>query len=159
MTALGFRAPYLQRVVISCKWHHQLPERRKHHQGRELQLVVGRHVLEEHGQAVHRQVFPLVLLGALHRHWPCHGKRHVHHHHRRHDELLLSATSAENGDPLHDSKKKGHKRLLNNSYGATRLALTLPGSPHTSPCPLQKGEATIKFYAQNWGFSTDYVRK
>jgi len=77
---------YLQRVIVSGEGHQELPEGREGHQGGKLQAVVGRHVFEQHGEAVDRQVLPLELLAALQRHRPRHGQRYVHHHHRRHRE-------------------------------------------------------------------------
>lgn len=106
LIALRFHKPYLQRVVISGEGHHQLPEWWEHHQSCELQLVVGGHVLEQHGQAVHCQVLPLVLFRALHWHRPCHGERHIHHHHCRHDDLFFSATTAENSNSLREGTKR-----------------------------------------------------
>lgn len=153
LTAFVFHAAYLQRVVISRKGHHQLPKWRKHHQGRELQLVVGCHVLEQHGQAMNSQVFPLVLLRALHRHRPCHGERHVHHHHRRHDELLLSATVAENSDPLHGGGRKRPHMTIEAAVMRQRV------SPSQLTPLCSRGSDNYPFAPQNVGFSTDEVNR
>lgn len=159
LIALRFHKPYLQRVVISGEGHHQLPEWWEHHQSCELQLVVGGHVLEQHGQAVHCQVLPLVLFRALHWHRPRHGERHVHHHHCRHDELFFSATTAENSNSLRKGQKD-HKQLLEHSCNGTPCPDPIRITPYPSSS-LKKGTLQL-FYPQNAGLEqikSEYERE